>query len=145
MIVAKNRNLRDVSSGILIPGMRYRHPNSSAQILAPPPPPKKNKKQKNKGLLELQTTGKCPKCLFQQCRSIKFKFFRPLSPTVGEEGEGGGLRVTLKRVNLDTSGIFSVYVLQLPFHSKPQSNLKVYKAIIRLQVDDGMVIYRGKL
>ena len=46
-------------------------------------------------------TGKCLKCLVQQYRSFKFKHFCPLSPHYGKEG----LRVTLKRVILDTIGI----------------------------------------
>ena len=145
MIVAKNRNLRDVSSGILIPGMRYRHPNSSAQILAPPPPPPPIKSKKIKVCSNFKRLGSALSAFSSNVEVLNSNFLGPSAPPWGKRGRGGGLRVTLKRVNLDTSGIFSVYVLQLPFHSKPQSNLKVYKAIIRLQVDDGMVIYRGKL
>lgn len=38
-------------------------------------------------------------CLFQQYRCIKFKHFWPLSPNIG------GLRMILKQVLLDNSGI----------------------------------------
>ena len=30
-------------------------------------------------------------------------------------------------------------------HSKSQSNFKVYKALIKLKVDDGVAVYRAKL
>ena len=43
------------------------------QSLAPKKKKKKKKNQKKKNLLELKMTAKYLKCLFQQCRSIKFK------------------------------------------------------------------------
>ena len=67
------------------------------------------------------TYGKCLKCLFQQCRSIKFRNFWPLS-TYTMEGNGG-LCVTLKQGILDTSGIpkkISGYItdsIEMPFNN----------------------------
>ena len=48
--------------------------------------PKKSKKQNSKNLLELKLTGKCLKCLFQQCTSIIFKQIDLLTPTMGQKG-----------------------------------------------------------
>ena len=44
---------------------------------------------------------KCGKCLFQQCRSIKFKYFWPLSPTM----MGASRDTKTSDFSLDTSGI----------------------------------------
>ena len=74
-------NFSDVSNGILITRMRYRRPNSRTQ---------KNISKKTK----LKMTENCLKCLLQQCRSIKFKIFWPLYPTMSGWGEGGASRDT---------------------------------------------------
>ena len=75
----------DVSSGFWYRGC-YRRPNSSV--------PQKIKIKKT-SLLELKMTGECLKCLFQQCRNIKLRFFRPL-PQPPPWGEGGGASRDIK-------------------------------------------------
>ena len=94
---------RDVSSGILIPRMLYRHPKKIKSKQK-----KKKEKKRNKSLLDFKMTSKRLKCLFQQCRSIKFNYFWPLS----SHNDGGMGRGVASRDNKtsDTSLLNYFYI-----------------------------------